>query len=79
MAVAKKEDAAVESAAHDCKADCAELHKQIAELKKEVAALQAELKKAPKGGGGADPRVDKILEALKNNDAIANILRKAGL
>jgi hypothetical protein len=42
------------------------LHKEIADLKKEVAALKAELKKAPKGGGGADPRVDKVLEALKN-------------
>ena len=65
MAVAKKEEAA-----HDCKADCAELHKQIAELKKEVAALQAELKKAPKGGGGADPRVDKILKALETSPKI---------
>ena len=63
MAVAKKEDAAVEAVAHDCKKDCELLHKQIAELKKEVAALQAELKKAPKGGG-ADPRVDKIIEAI---------------
>ena len=51
-------------AAHDCKAECAELHKQLAALKKEIAALKAELKKAPKGGGGADPRVDKIIEAI---------------
>ena len=43
MPVAKKE------AAHDCKAECAELHKQLAALKKEVQALKAELKKAPKG------------------------------
>jgi len=55
-----------EEAAHDCKKDCELLHKEIAALKKEVAALKAELKKAPKGGGGADPRVDKVLEALKN-------------
>ena len=79
MAVAKKEDAAVEAAAHDCKADCAELHKQIAELKKEVAALQSELKKAPKGGGGADPRVDKILEALKSTKNIKKDLEELGL
>ena len=49
--------------AHDCKAECAELHKQLAALKKEIAALKAELKKAPKGGG-ADPRVDKIIKAI---------------
>jgi uncharacterized small protein (DUF1192 family) len=56
-----------EEAAHDCKKDCELLHKEIAALKKEIAALKAELKKAPKGGNGADPRVDKILEALKKN------------
>ena len=62
----KKEAAA--PAAHDCKKDCELLHKEIAALKKEVAALKAELKKAPKGGGGADPRVDKIWKALLNYD-----------
>ena len=56
MPRAKKEEAA-----HDCKADCAELHAQIAELKKEIEAL----KKAPKGGSGADPRVDKVIQYLK--------------
>ena len=56
-----------EEAAHDCKKDCELLHKQIVELKKEVQALKAELKKAPKGGGGADPRVDKVIEALKSS------------
>ena len=56
-----------EEEAHDCKKDCELLHKEIAALKKEVAALKAELKKAPKGGGGADPRVDKLIEALKDN------------
>ena len=53
-----------ETAAHDCKAECADLYKQLAALKKEVAALKAELKKAPKGGG-ADPRLDKIIENCK--------------
>jgi len=53
-------------ATHDCKAECADLHKQLAALKKEVAALKVELKKAPKGGGGADPRVDKVVELLKS-------------
>lgn len=60
MPVAKKE-----AAEHDCKKDCELLHKQIAELKKEVAALKAELKKAPKGGGGADPRVDGVVKILE--------------
>ena len=65
MPVAKKEEAA-----HDCKKDCELLHKEIAALKKEVAALKAELKKAPKGSGGADPRVDKILKALETSPKI---------
>lgn len=55
---------AKKEAAHDCKAECAELHRQLASLKREVAALKVELKKAPKGGG-SDPRVDKILSALR--------------
>jgi len=59
MPVTKKE------AAHDCKAECADLYKQLAALKKEVAALKAELKKAPKGGSGADPRVDSVINYLK--------------
>ena len=53
---AKKEES------HDCKAECAELHKQLAALKKEVAALKKEIK--VKSSGGADPRVDKIIEVL---------------
>ena len=52
-------------AAHNCKAECADLYKQLAVLKKEVAALKAELKKAPKGGGGADQRVDKLIDGLR--------------
>lgn len=59
-----------EEAAHDCKKDCELLHKEIAALKKEVASLKAELKKAPKGGGGADPRVDKILEVIKTHGLV---------
>ena len=51
-------------ATHDCKAECADLYKQLAALKKEVQALKAELKKAPKGGPGADPRVDKLIKAI---------------
>ena len=58
----KKE--AVDAHKHD------DLLKEIAALKKEVAALQKKCDaccaKLAKGGGGADPRVDKVLEALKN-------------
>ena len=53
-------------AIHDCKAECAELHRQLTALKKEVAGLKAELKKAPKGGG-VDPRVDLVIEFLRLN------------
>ena len=65
MPAAKKEAAA---AAHDCKKDCELLHKEIAALKKEVQTLKAELKKAPKGGAGADPKAGKILDWLKSKN-----------
>lgn len=57
---AKKE--AVAAHKHD------DLLKEIAALKKEVAALQKKCDaccaKQAKGGGGADPRVDKLIKAL---------------
>jgi hypothetical protein len=56
-----------EAAAHDCKAECADLYKQLATLKKEILSLKAELKKAPKGGGGADQRVDDIIKFIIGN------------
>ena len=43
--------------------DISGLEKEIAALKKEIQTLKAELRKAPKGG--ADPRVDKIIEAIE--------------
>ena len=43
------------------KKQCEDCCKQLAELKKEVAAL----KKAKSSGGGADPRVDKLISTLK--------------
>jgi hypothetical protein len=49
------------SAAEEC---CAKCESDIAALKKEIAALKKELK--AKSSGGVDPRVDKILDALKN-------------
>ena len=48
------------SAAEEC---CAKCEKDIAALKKEIAALKRELK--AKSSGGADPRVDKLIESLK--------------
>ena len=62
------------TAAEEC---CAKCEKDIAALKKEIAALKKELK--AKSSGGADPRVDKILEILKNERSFANDARKAGL
>lgn len=49
------------SAAEEC---CAKCESDIAALKKEIAALKKELK--AKSSGGVDPRVDKILSALKD-------------
>ena len=49
----------------DCAVECAALKKEVAALKKEVAALKKELKE--KSSSGADPRIDKIIEALKNS------------
>jgi hypothetical protein len=60
MALKKKEQS------HDCKAECAELHKQLATLKKEIAALKKELKAKP--SGGADPRVEKLISFLKDHN-----------
>ena len=49
------------TAAEEC---CAKCEKDIAALRKEVAALKKELAKAK---GGADPRVDLVLEFLRLN------------
>ena len=47
-----------------------DLLKEIAALKKEVAALQKKCDaccaKQAKGGGGADPRVDKLIEIFRD-------------
>tara|TARA_A100001515_G_scaffold103175_1_gene83786 strand:- start:16 stop:213 length:198 start_codon:yes stop_codon:yes gene_type:complete len=47
------------SAAEEC---CAKCESDIAALRKEIAALKRELGK--KSAGGADPRVDKLWDAL---------------
>ena len=51
---------AKKSAAEEC---CAKCEKDVAALKKEVAALKKEL--AKKTAGGSDPRVSKLIEALR--------------
>ena len=53
-----------------------DLVREIAALKKEVAALKKELSSAK---GGADPRVDKIITALKSYGAGKSIMEKVGL
>ena len=50
------------TAAEEC---CAKCEKDVAALKKELAALKKEL--AKKSAGGADPRVDVIIQALTKN------------
>jgi len=54
--------AASEESASEC---CAKCESDIAALRKEIDELKKELAKKPAAGGGADPRVDKILKALE--------------
>jgi len=58
-------------------ADVAALAKEIATLKKEIASLKRELAKKP--AGGADPRVDKLIEALNLKDLTRQLLEKVDL
>ena len=55
-----------------------DLQKELAALKKEVAALKRELGKA-KSSGGADPRVDKIIEVIKATSGNPKLVKKLGL
>ena len=65
--------AKAKSAAEEC---CAKCEKDVAELRKEVAALKKALAKKP-AGGGADPRVDKILAALEEfSPRLEELLKK---
>ena len=52
------------AAGHDHSA----LEAEIAKLQKEVAQLKKDLAAAKKSSGGADPRVDKIWEALSKKN-----------
>ena len=58
MMKVKGGEAAAEQSAHTHE----DLEKEIAALKKEVAALKSA---GGKGGGAADPRVDKLVEFVK--------------
>ena len=56
-----------------------DLAKEVAALKIEIASLKRELGKA-KSSGGADPRVDKLIEILKSGPkSRSEKLKKAGL
>ena len=55
------------TAAEEC---CAKCEKDVAALKKELAALKKELAKKS-AGGGTDPRVDVLIEALTKNPSWA--------
>lgn len=63
-------DAAAEVAAHSHE----DLEKEVAALKKEVAALKSA---GGKGGGAADPRVDKLVDFVKRLNS--NLADKLGL
>ena len=62
------------AAAEEC---CAKCEKDIAALRKEIAALKAALAKKP--AGGADPRVDKIIEVIKATSGNPKLVKKLGL
>ena len=62
------------TAAEEC---CAKCEKDVAALRKEIAALKKEL--AKKSAGGADPRLDTLIEVLKLNGRRKNLLEEAGL
>ena len=61
------------SAAEEC---CAKCEKDIAALRKEIAALKKELAKKP--AGGADPRVDVVIELLKISNSQRKFLESKG-
>ena len=66
---------AKKTAAEEC---CAKCEKDVAALRKEVAALKKEL--AKKSAGGADARVDTLIEILKKaHPGINGLLIKENL
>jgi|DEB0MinimDraft_6_1074348.scaffolds.fasta_scaffold507871_1 chromosome segregation ATPase len=77
--MAKKEEAAAAVTEHKH----ADLEKELAALKKELESVKKELesvKKSKSSGGGADPRVDKLIEALRDESPrFKNCIEKANL
>ena len=61
------------TAAEEC---CAKCEKDIAALRKEVAALKKELAKAK---GGADPRLELLIEYFKLNPNVKRKLEDFGI
>ena len=62
------------TAAEEC---CAKCEKDITALKKEIATLKKELK--AKSNGGADPRIDLIIEVIKATSGNPKLIKKLGL
>ena len=58
----------------DTSDSAAELKKEVDALKKEVAALKKQLAKVAKAPAGADPRVDKLIEAVSVHPTMKKIL-----
>lgn len=67
----KKTAAASAASAAEC---CAKCESDIAALRKEIAALKRELAKKP--ASGADPRVDKLIEAVSVHPKMKAVLEK---
>jgi hypothetical protein len=59
--------------------DISTLKKEVDSLRKEIASLRKQLGKAPKSSGGADSRVDIILEVLRSRASFDELLKKKGL
>lgn len=58
--------------------DISALKKEVDSLKKEVASLRKQLSRTPKSSGGADSRVDIIIEVLRSMGK-DGLLKKKGL
>ena len=63
------------TAAEEC---CVKCERDVAALRKEIAALKKELAKRP-AGGGADPRLDKLIEYFKQNPNVKRKMEEAGV
>ena len=59
--------AQVEATVNDYSAEIEELKSEIASLKKEIAEFKERIQKNSDNSGCADPRLDKLFEALKKS------------